>query len=144
MYSKCDCHITALENAFDRIKNLLINLNVINRKYCFYIKNEINAIDINEFSTIGQQIKHYRQLRGIQQKDIAKYINIDRYTMHQIENYEYKQIENPKYMQKIIDFLDIKDKINWNDKYLEFVYLNKQEEIKEFRTKYNISLFDFK
>lgn len=66
MYSKCDCHITALENAFDRIKNLLINLNVINRKYCFYIKNEINAININEFSTIGQQIKHYRQLRGIQ------------------------------------------------------------------------------
>lgn len=63
--------------------------------------------------------------------------------MHQIENYEYKQIENPKYMQKIIDFLDIKDKINWNDKYLEFVYLNKQEEIKEFRPKYNISLFDF-
>ena len=56
--------------------------------------------------------------------------------MHQIENYECKQIENPKYMQKIIDFLDIKDKINWNDKYLEFVYLNKQEELKEFRTKY--------
>lgn len=111
MYSKCDCHITAFENAFDNVKKILKNLNVIKKKYKFYIKNDMPAIPIDENSTVGQQIKHYRQIKGIHQKDIAKYVNIDRYTMHQIENYEYKQIKNPKYVQKIIDFLDIKIKL---------------------------------
>lgn len=143
MYSKCNCHITDLENAFDRIKNLLINLNVINRKYCFYIKNEINAIDINEFSTLGQQIKHYKQLRDIQQKDLAKELNIDRYTLHCIENKKSKIIFYPETINKVIDKLEIKDKLIWNDSYEEYIIKNNRNIFKEFRTKYNLTSKQF-
>ena len=121
---------------------MLKNLKNFNSEYNLYIKDYIPVIDINENSSVGEQIKHYRQLKGIQQKDIAKYINIDRYTMHQIENYEYKQLSNIKYIKEVLNYLDISDKIIWNDKYLEFICLNKQPEIKEFRMKYNISLQD--
>lgn len=122
---------------------MLKNLKNFNSEYNLYIKDYLPVIDINENSSVGEQIKHYRQLKGIQQKDIAKYINIDRYTMHQIENYEYKQLSNIKYIKEVLNYLDISDKIIWNDKYLEFICLNKQPEIKEFRMKYNISLIDF-
>ena len=49
-------------------------------------------MEINESSSVGDQIKYYRQLMSIQQKDVAKLIDIDRYTMYQLENKEYKQL----------------------------------------------------
>ena len=88
-------------------------------------------MEINESSSVGDQIKYYRQLMSIQQKDVAKLIDIDRYTMYQLENKEYKQLYNKKHLQDVISFLDIEDKIIWNDKYLEFIYKDKQEEIYE-------------
>ena len=96
-------------------------------------------MEINEASSVGDQIKYYRQLMSIQQKDVAKLIDIDRYTMYQLENKEYKQLYDKKHLQDVISFLDIEDKIIWNNKYLEFIYKDKQEEIYEFRTKYGIS-----
>lgn len=96
-------------------------------------------MEINESSSVGDQIKYYRQLMSIQQKDVAKLIDIDRYTMYQLENKEYKQLYDKKHLQDVISFLDIEDKIIWNNKYLEFIYKDKQEEIYEFRTKYGIS-----
>ena len=88
-------------------------------------------MEINESSSVGDQIKYYRQLMSIQQKDVAKLIDIDRYTMYQLENKEYKQLYDKKHLQDVISFLDIEDKIIWNDKYLEFIYKDKQEEIYE-------------
>lgn len=45
--------------------------------------------------------------------------------MHQIENYEHKQLSNIKYIKEVLNYLDISDKIIWNDKYEEFICLNK-------------------
>ena len=75
-------------------------------------------MEINESSSVGDQIKYYRQLMSIQQKDVAKLIDIDRYTMYQLENKEYKQLYDKKHLQDVISFLDIEDKIIWNNKYL--------------------------
>ena len=49
--------------------------------------------------------------------------------MYQLENKEYKQLYNKKHLQDVISFLDILDKMVWNDKYLEFIYKDMQNEI---------------
>lgn len=63
--------------------------------------------------------------------------------MYQIENKDYKQIYYPETIRKIIDYLDIKDKIIWNDPYLKFIVYDEYEKIKEFRLKADIPQKDF-
>ncbi len=100
-----------MEEIFTSVSNILkTNANIIDT-FKYPIKQYIDPIEINESSSVGDQIKYYRQQMGIQQKDV-------------------------------ISFLDIEDKIIWNDKYLEFIYKDKQEEIYEFRMKYGISRVD--
>lgn len=142
MYWKCNCHITEIKEIFKSVSNILKTNANIKDNFKYPIKQYIGAIEINESSSVGDQIKYYRQLMSIQQKDVAKLIDIDRYTMYQLENKEYKQLYDKKHLQDVISFLDIEDKIIWNNKYLEFIYKDKQEEIYEFRTKYGISRAD--
>ena len=131
-----------MKEIFTSVSNILkTNANIIDT-FKYPIKQYIDPIEINESSSVGEQIKYYRQLMGIQQKDVAKIIDIDRYTMYQLENKEYKQLYDKKHLKDVISFLDIEDKIIWNDKYLEFIYKDKQEEIYEFRMKYGISRVD--
>lgn len=131
-----------MKEIFTSVSNILkTNANIIDT-FKYPIKQYIDPIEINESSSVGDQIKYYRQLMGIQQKDVAKIIDIDRYTMYQLENKEYKQLYDKKHLKDVISFLDIEDKIIWNDKYLEFIYKDKQEEIYEFRMKYGISRVD--
>lgn len=128
-----------MKSVFTSVSNILKKNANINDTFNYSIKQYINPIDINNSSSIGEQIKHYRQLKGIQQKDVAKLLNIDRYTMYQIENKKYMQIYDSNHIKKIIEYLDIKDKIIWNDPYLEFIINDYNYKIKEFRIKYNLT-----
>lgn len=128
-----------MEEVFSTTNKLLKDYANIQDSFSYYIKDYIEPIEININSSVGEQIKYYRQLKGIQQKDVANYVEIDRYTMYQIENYDYAQIYYPQHIRKIIDFLDIEDKIIWNDKYLEFIINKQNYKIKEFRIKYNLT-----
>lgn len=114
-----------------------------NLQYDYNIKSDLNPIEINENSSFGAQLKHYRQAKGIHQKDIAKYVDIDRYGMYCMENKEYKQIFDPNNLKKIIDFLDINDKLVWNDKYIDFVLNQKYYLIDEFIKMYDLKLYEF-
>lgn len=141
MHSKCNTHIKEIKDAFENTFNNLKN--IIKLEYSFEVKDYIEPIEINHNSSVGDQIKHYRQLKGVQQKDVAKHIDIDRYTMYQIENKDYKQIYYPETIRKIIDYLEIEDKIIWNDPYLKFIVYDEYEKIKEFRLKADIPQKDF-
>ena len=99
-------------------------------------------MEINESSSVGDQIKYYRQLMSIQQKDVAKLIDIDRYTMYQLENKEYKQLYDKKHLQDVISFLDIEDKIVMNDDYIAFLLDNPIQTILDFRKKNNLKRID--
>ena len=138
---KCNTHIKEIKDAFENTFNNLKN--IIKLEYSFEVKDYIEPIEINDNSSVGDQIKHYRQLKGVQQKDVAKHIDIDRYTMYQIENKDYKQIYYPETIRKIIDYLEIEDKIIWNDPYLKFIVYDEYEKIKEFRLKADIPQKDF-
>lgn len=138
---KCNTHITDINNLFTKTFDIIKS--ITNLKYEFEIKEDLNPIPINEMSSIGEQIKHYRQVKGIYQKDIADLIDIDRYTMYKIENSEYKQIYYPDIFKKIIKYLDIEDKLIWNDKYLEFIYKEQQYKIKEYRIKRRLTQNQF-
>ena len=81
-----------MKEIFTSVSNILkTNANIIDT-FKYPIKQYIEPIEINESSSVGEQIKYYRQQMGIQQKDVAKIIDIDRYTMYQLENKEYKQL----------------------------------------------------
>lgn len=142
MCGKCNNHITETINAFENVSKLLDRTS-IQKTYEYEIPEIITPISINETSTIGEQIKYYRQIKGIYQKDIAKLLNIERYTMYHLENNSYKQIYLPEVIRKVINYLEIEDKIIWNDKYVEFIIKDRQHEIRDFRIQNNLTLKEF-
>ena len=92
-----------------------------------------NINSLNSKSSFGEQIKYYRKLKNIRIKKMIKVLNIGYNTIIRIENlndnnYKFNS-KGIEIINKIIDYLDIRDKINYNNnEYLDFV-LNKQEEI---------------
>lgn len=126
----------ALENIINMIKDKL------NLKYEVKVDNPIILNPIDENSSFGEQIKYYRKLLRIEQQDLADKLNIDRYTLYCIENKVYKQLFSPDIILKIIEELNIKDKIIWNDNYIEFVLYGRGNRIREFRKKENISRYE--
>lgn len=125
------------------VNNVLKSFNLINDTYTLFVKDDIKTINIDENSTLGNQIKYARQLKGITQEELARTLGVDSCTIKQIENKTYKQLHSTTIITNIIDYLDIRDKIKINDDYLEFILKKKQHEIFDFRIKYNIALIDF-
>lgn len=125
------------------VNNVLKSFNLINDTYTLFVKDDIKTINIDENSTLGNQIKYARQLKRITQEELARTLGVDSCTIKQIENKTYKQLHSTTIITNIIDYLDIRDKIKINDDYLEFILKKKQHEIFDFRIKYNIALIDF-
>lgn len=93
-------------------------------------------------TSFGQQLKYYRRLYNINAKDMARDLNIGYNTIWRLEektdndytlNHKSVQIIN-----KIIDYLDIQDKLTYtNNEYIDFI-LNKQKEyVKLLLSKYS-------
>lgn len=96
---------------------------------------------INENSTLGEQIKYYRRLANIRQTDLCLKLGCDRGVFNRLENKELKLV-NVKLIKDIIKELDIADKIVINDDYIAFLFDNPSEAILDFRKKHNLKRID--
>ncbi|MCL2841864.1 MAG: helix-turn-helix domain-containing protein [Oscillospiraceae bacterium] len=91
---------------------------------------KVKPIDKN--STLGEQIKYYRRLADIEQTELAQRIGCCRYTIGSIENYKSKFID-VDLIKRVLDELEIKDKVKINDDYIKFLLDNPSETITNFR-----------
>ena len=96
---------------------------------------------IDENSTIGQQIKYYRRLANIKQTDLCLKLGCDRGVLDHLENRELKLV-NVKLIKDIIKELDIEDKIVMNDDYIAFLLDNPIQTILDFRQKFSLKRLD--
>ena len=89
-------------------------------------------LEIDDTSSFGKQINYFRKLKNIRAKDMAKALNIGYSTILRIENDNFNRKLNHQsiiILNKIIDYMDIRDKLNFsNNDYLDFI-LNKQSSI---------------
>ena len=89
-------------------------------------------LEIDDASSFGKQINYFRKLKNIRAKDMAKALNIGYNTILRIENDNFNRKLNHQsiiILNKIIDYMDIRDKLNFsNNDYLDFI-LNKQSSI---------------
>ena len=88
--------------------------------------------EITDKSTFGEQIKYYRKMKNIRIKQMMKDINIGYNTVVRLEQYNDNEYsfdhKGVVIINKVLDYLDIRDKIDYrNNEYLDFV-INKQEE----------------
>ena len=88
-----------------------------------------NMEEINDETSIGKQIKYFRKINNIRITDMAEELEIGYNTIVRLEEQSDNRNLNHKSIQiinKIIDYLDIRDKLNFNNNdYLDFI-LNKQ------------------
>lgn len=138
MYTKWNCHIMEYDNVINSLLKSKKEYYSLEANIKENSIDNIKPLDIN--CSLGDQIKYYREIKNIKQKDLAKELNIDRYTLHCIENKKSKIIFYPETINKVIDKLEIKDKLIWNDSYEEYIIKNNRNIFKEFRTKYNLTI----
>ena len=72
-------------------------------------------LEIDDASSFGKQINYFRKLKNIRAKDMAKALNIGYSTILRIENDNFNRKLNHQsiiILNKIIDYMDIRDKLN--------------------------------
>ncbi len=125
----------AISKLFDKLKDKL-DTEIILKTHAVW-----KIPQINENSTLGQQIKYYRRLANIKQADLAKELGYDRGVIDVIENRELKLV-NVRLLKEIIKRLNIQDKIMINDDYISFLFNNPSKAIIDFRKKNNLNITD--
>lgn len=98
-----------------------------------------NMEEINNETSIGKQIKYFRKINNIRITNIASELGIGYNTIVRLEEQSDNRNPNHKSIQiinKIIDYLNIRDNLNFsNNECLDFI-LNKQSSaIKELKYK---------
>ena len=88
-----------------------------------------NMEEINDETSIGKQVKYFRKINNIRITNMATELEIGYNTIVRLEEQSDNRNLNHKSIQiinKIIDYLEIRDKLNFNNNdYLDFI-LNKQ------------------
>lgn len=125
----------AVSNLFDKLKDKLETEVTLKTHAVWKIPQ------INENSTLGEQIKYYRRLANIRQTDLCLKLGCDRGVFNRLENKELKLV-NVKLIKDIIKELDIADKIVINDDYIAFLFDNPSQTILDFRKKHNLKQVD--
>ena len=97
---------------------------------------------INDNSTIGEQIKHYRKLADIKQADLSEKLGYSRGLLLHLENEEMKLVD-VDLLKAIIKELNIEDKIVINDDYIKFLLDNPSKTIFDLRQKMNLTIPQF-
>ncbi len=90
--------------------------------------------------SLGSQIKYYRSFKGISQEELAKAVGVSKFTVMRIENNEMLLV-NLELLDKLISYLDIEDRISYEDDYIEFIKNNPAEQIRAYRKKKNITMY---
>lgn len=101
-----------------------------------HAKWKVPTIDKN--SSLGEQIKYYRRLANIKQKDLSLKLGYTRQALHHIENMEMKLLDI-NLIKDVIKELDIEDKININDDYIIFLLDNPHQTIIFLRKKLKLT-----
>lgn len=140
MRRKCNVHIKELfarTNAlFKRIGTRLQLSYTLTTHTCW------NLTPLTSESTFGEQIKYYRRLNDVKQTDLGIKLNFERSTLNHLENHDIKLV-NVNLIKGIIKELDIEDKININDDYINFLLDNPCEKIRQTRKKMKLTLEQF-
>ena len=126
---------TAISKLFDKLKDKLETEVTLKTHAVWKIPQ------INENSTIGEQIKYYRRLANIKQTDLCSKLGCDRGVLDRLENRELKLV-NVKLIKDVIKELDIEDKIVINDDYIGFLLDNPSKTIVDFRKKNSLKQVD--
>jgi len=126
---------TAISKLFDKLKDKLETEVTLKTHAVWKIPQ------INENSTIGEQIKYYRRLANINQTDLCSKLGCDRGVLDRLENRELKLV-NVKLIKDVIKELDIEDKIVINDDYIGFLLDNPIQTLLDFRKKNNLKQID--
>lgn len=92
-------------------------------------------------STFGSQIKYYRVLNGMTQAELGKAVGRTESGIKNIENGEMKLV-NLALIDKLISSLQIEDKIDYDDDYIQFIKNNPVAQIQAYRKKKNITTFE--
>ena len=122
----------AINNLFNNLKDVINNTITLQTHTIRKVKT------INRNSTIGEQIKYYRVLADIEQADLGERLGCSRFAIQHLENKEIK-LANIDFIKRIIEELDIKDKIKINDEYIAFLLDNPRETIKKLRQEMNVT-----
>ena len=89
----------------------------------------------------GEQLKHYRRAKRIEQTELAEQLQVSRDSIMVLENREIK-FPNLELLNNIIDILGIRDKIVLPD-YINFLMDNPSKKIKAFKEKKKLSHNEF-
>lgn len=88
-----------------------------------------NMEEINDETSIGKKVKYFRKINNVRITNMATELGIGYNTIVRLEEQSDNRNLNHKSIQiinKIIDYLEIRDKLNFNNNdYLDFI-LNKQ------------------
>lgn len=122
----------AISKLFDELKDKL------NAEITLKTHAKWKIPQINENSTLGEQIKYYRRLANIKQTDLCLKLGCDRGVLDHLENRKLKLV-NIELIKDIIKELDIEDKIVMNDDYIEFLLDNPSKKIYELRKKLKLT-----
>ena len=107
-----------------------------NKVYNLGKATSFNINDNNKNQTIGKQLQYYRRIVNLRAKDMAKDLNIGYNTIWRLEEksdseYRWNQ-KSIKIVNKIIDYLQIRDKLDYSqNEYADFILNKKEEVIKE-------------
>ena len=91
--------------------------------------------------TIGSQIKYFRSFKGLTQEELAKAVGMSRDSIMHIENDEMLLV-NISLLDKLVSYLGIENKINYEDEYIEFIKNNPADQIRAYRKNKNITMYE--
>lgn len=125
--------------SYEDISKLFYNLRKeLDTEIKIHTKPNWKIPQINENSSLGEQIKYYRRLAKIKQSDLCNKLNCDRGVLDVLENREMKLV-NINFIKKVLRELNIEDKISINDEYIAFLLDNPSKKIIELRKSFNLT-----
>ncbi len=119
----------------------------IDTKYTITLANPRRTLPkLNKQSKTQDKIKYYRRLKNITQEELAQELGVTRDVILNIENgaRNGKNVfYNKTIINKIIDILDMRDKLGKSDTYIRFLAEDGNAQIKEYRKTHNLGVKEF-
>lgn len=135
MYRK---HYTNMAETRDSVNNMFFHIKESNG-FHKKIDLNVNALKMPDTTSLGEQIAYFRKLKGWTQIELAEKLGTCKEC---IRSYEHKCIKliNVKLLKKMIEVLDIEDKIILPP-YEKFILYNQSKNMKKILKDYNLNVY---